>query len=299
MNDSQKTIELLRPIALSVGNVLRNHMEQAGGDPCWFHRNNWDGKTFQVAAWAGDGIIEYRCNRMADIRIQGIDIAKINPDDIEVGPIVPMGPQQTVRAHIMSTYNRLDEDIEREVLIKDIQNDIDNVANEVGVGVSVGFRQQLSYGGDLYGIGGETEITASVSAEYKRAWDTSRSRGFEIESKRSFLEKARRRTVFDRVEQVGPAKQMIKVKGELTFGVRIHSRGNWVHDWPDRRSMLANWQGIESGKDVFLDFYRHHPVPDAANNPAFNKVYAVVERERQFEDTTNVIVDIRDMPIED
>ena len=198
----------------------------------------------------------------------------------------------------MAVNNRLDSDIERAITIRDLSSDVENVANEVGVGVSLGFRQQLSYGGDLYGIGGETEITANVSAEYKRSWDSSRTRGFEIEGERRFVEKAKHRTVFERVETVGPARQTITARGLLTFGIRVHSSNVWVHTWPDIGQMLANWQGIDAGANFHVDWYRAHPVPNARNHPAFAPVYATVEKVREFQHSTNIEVDIWDAPLQ-
>ena len=297
-NDSQNTIELLKPVALAVGRHIQDwHDGRNQSDALWFRGDNWDRHNIIAAAWVGDGVIEYRLNAHADIRITNIDIPAIDRDNIFVGPIEPAGPQQVVRAHVMATQNQLDTDIDREVVFKDITQDIDNVANEVGASISLGLRQQLSYGGELYGISGETEITANISAEYKRAWDTSRSRGFEIESKRNFVEKARARTIFDRVETVGPARQVIRARGQLTFGVRIHSSGHWVHEWPNLRSMLANLQGIDDGHAWGMALYQPYPVPNAAALPIFAPVYAEVERVREFQDSTSITVDIRNEPL--
>ena len=298
MDENQKTVELLRPVALAVARHIRDwHVAERGGDALMFSAPNWSHDGFQVEGWAGKGVIEYRVNHHADIQIVNLDVAGVDPKDIHVGPIEPVGPQELVRAHIMAVNNRLDTDIDRTITIKDLSSDVDSVANEVGVGVSLGFRQQLSYGGDLYGIGGETEITASVSAEYKRSWDTSRTRGFEIEGQRSFVEKAKHRTVFERVESVGPARQVITAKGRLTYGVRVHSSGVWIHTWPNIQSMLANWKGINSEADFFVDFYRGHPVPGADAHPAFAPVYATVEKVREFQNSTNVQVDIYNEPL--
>ena len=215
-------------------------------------------------AWSRDGEITYRLKGGSIIKLFNIDVPNVNSNDIYVGPITPTGNQEVIRSNLFTTTNYLDNDILRTISTTDIisARQTSSLTEEVGVAVSIGFKQQLSYGSKLHGISGETEITANVEAEYRRAMQNSNSymTSFSLDSTRQFTEKARHTTIFDRVERIGPARQTIRVRGELDFGIEVEAPNRWRFRWPSRRSLRASMFGIESDVTHLVDFYKKNPI---------------------------------------
>ena len=311
MSEEQKTIDALWPIALAIGRHIKEH-HTAHGQAMHFG-GAWDGSSRIAAAFAGPGVIEYRLNNGADIRLTNIDVAGVKPEDITIGPITPTGPQKTVSSRVMSTRNETLDDIQRELKYRDLQAQemASKVASEVGVGMSVGLRQQIGYGSEIAQIQGETELTVNIEASFKQAWEnqvTSR-REVEIESVRQIVERAMHELLIERVEQIGPARQEITAKGRLTFGIRVHSNSHWWVSWDSLATFLSDLQGVapESGitdnhgatGPAWGGFYRHHPVPRAKLAQFQAPQYLSHTRVREFEENTNVDVRVKSVPLND
>ena len=296
--ETQKTIDALMPIAQSVATHVRDYLLQYGGEP--HHFRKYDGNLMGV--WSAERQITFRHPHGAEVIIGNLDVPEVLPEDIVVGPIVPTGPQKVVRASVMEYDNDTLNVIERELKYRDLeaQSKTDNLAREVGASMAAGFRQQIGYGGDLYGISGETEFSLNLEASFKQAWEESvtRSKEHEMESLSKILNSVMHKLYVDRVEQVGPAKQITKAKGRINFSVAIHTPGHWIYQWDNRRDMLANWQGVHAESNVgFLDFYKAHPVPNANNHPVFQSVWAEVETVREFEESSSLKVHVREEPL--
>ena len=262
-----------------------------------------------VYTWTGDGEITYRLRGGGIIRLFNLDVPNVAADDITIGPVTPVGRQEVVRSNVFTTTNYLDTDITRTISTTDSisESRTESLTEEAGVAVSLGFRQQLSYGSQLAGISGQTEITANVKAEYKRAMQNSNSflKDFSLESTRQFTEKARHTTIFDRIERVGPARQTITVRGELEFGIEAEAPGHWKFRWPSRRSLKASMYGIESEVDHLVDFYRKHPIADTIkrteqylrSSPIFWKKIATVTKVIEFRNVHSSTVSVRDVAL--
>ena len=72
MTEEQKTISELWPVARSIGAHIKEHHTRHGQA---MHFGAWDGSSYLAAAFAGPGIIEYRLNHGADVRLTDIDVA--------------------------------------------------------------------------------------------------------------------------------------------------------------------------------------------------------------------------------
>ena len=265
----QKVIDKLWPVALAIGKHMQDwHNGRGGSDNKWFHHKHWDGKSYISAGFAEPGVIEYRLNHGADVQIRNMTIKDVKPEDIEIGPIEPTGPQRVVRADIMSTRNSTLDDIERELIYRDLEavTHSENVANEVSASMAAEFSQSVGYGSEVAQIQGETSFKLSFEAAFRRAWENSvsRTREHEMESVRKFLEKALHDTAIERIESVGPARQVIRATGELAFGCKIHSSGHWWIGWESMDEFMASLKGIHVPHDAgnkFEKFYRANPVP--------------------------------------
>ena len=306
----QATIEALWNVAKAAGKHIQEwHTWDRGGDHKWFAGEHWNGEDRLSATFAEPGVIEYRLNHHADVRIIGINVKEVSPDNITIGPIEPNGPQETVSADVIDIRNPDFQDLEREMKFRDLasKTNADTVAKEVGASLSAGFRQNIGYGGDLYGISGETEFTLNLEASVKAAWDNAvtvhREREFETLTK--YVARALHRTTVERIEQVGPSKQKITASGVLGFGIKVHSGGNWWSRWETVEDFYANLQGavVNRGKDNvgenWTNFYRKHPVPVEKLAEFRKPVYSTVEEVREFNDVRNVTFNVRSEPLND
>ena len=310
MIDERKTIDELWPVARSIGTHMVEH-HGIHGDPCDFR--GWDRSSYIAAAFAGPGVIEYRLTPFADVRLVNIDVADVRPEDITIGPIVENGPQKLRESRVMSTRNETLDDIQRELKYRDLQAQelASKVASEVGVSVAMGLRQQIGYGSEIAQIQGETELTLSIEASFKQAWEnqvTSR-REIEIESVRQIVERAMHELLIERVEQIGPAKQEITARGRLTFGIRVHSHNDWHVTWDSLPIFPADLQGVAPATGItdnhghvgpaWGGFYRNAPVPRAKLAPFMTPKYLTIKKTREFEENTNVDVRVRSTPLND
>ena len=286
-----ETIKLLEPVAVA---VVRHFMKHRNGE-IGGHFKNWNG-VWQTVAWVGNGDIEYKCNADCHVRIVDIDVARI--DKIDVSPIEPTGEQKIVRVNMVTTNNHTDSDIQRELTLTDTEQDIDKTAEEIGLAVALGFKQAFSYGSDLAGFKGETDISLNVSASYKTQHEKTALRGFNFSGTRKFVEKAGHATIFDRVVRVGPARQHIKVHGLLKFGINVWSYGEFEHTWPSAAIMSANLRGISTGHDFRSDYYRSNFVyNEDVHRDITQPIIAAVEHTHEFENATNEQVDIFSRPV--
>ena len=305
MTEQQKTIKALWPIAHAAASHIRHwHLWTRGADHKQFGSPGWDGSDYIAAAFAEPGVIEYRLKGGADVRIQDIDVESINPEDIEVGPIEPIGPQKVVRADVLPNRNITLDDIPWELEYRDLtaQTTLDKLAREVGASLAVGLRQQVGYGSEIAQISGETELTIQAEASFRQAWEreTTAHQEHEVTSKRDMIIRAMHEAVLERVETVGPARQVIRAKGALKFGIRLHAPGNFVHHWDSMDDWCASLQGIETKSgNQWLGFYKANPVPFDALEPFRQTIYAVSEKVREFEKASNIRVDIRSEPLND
>ena len=305
MADPQHTIDALWPVAKAVASHIREwHIDPRGAHHQQFGHPCWDGSDYIAAAFAEPGVIEYRLKGGADVRIIGIEVADVKAEDIEVGPIEQVGPQKVVRAQVMSGRNTTLLDVQRELKYRDLQSKSHaaTVAKEVGASIAAGLRQSVGYGSELYGIQGETELTLNIEASVKAAWEDviTTTHEHEMESVRQITEEALHETVVERVESVGPARQVIKARGMLKFGCRIHAPGHFVYHWDSMTDLAAALQGIETKSgNQWLSFYRRYPVTAAKLNPFRQTVYAESVKVREFEEASNVRVDIRSEPLND
>lgn len=305
----QNTIKALWPIALAIGlHVQRWHTPERGGDAKYFHPHHWDGQSYLAAAFAEPGTIEYRLNQHADVRITDIDVTGVRPEDVMVGPIEPAGPKRVVRAEVLEHRNDTVDDVGWELEHRDLQaqTSADRVSKEVGASLAVGLRQQIGYGSEIAQISGETELTVNMEASVKAAWDREMTahQEHEVKGKRDILVRAMHDSYLERVETVGPARQLIRAQGALKFGCRIHASGHWWVEWENLADFLALLQGIDATHKTndgasWLPFYRAHPVPSAALAPFRQTVYAKSEKVREFEEASNIRVGIRSEPLTD
>ena len=302
----EATIKALWPIAKAAALHMKSwHLNsRSGADHKQFGPPGWDGSDYIAAAFAKPGEIEYRLKGGADVRIINIDVAGIRPQDVEVGPIEPNGPQRVVRTSVMANRNATLDDVPWELEYRDLgaQTSLDKLAREVGASLSVGLRQQVGYGSEIAQISGETELTIQAEASFRQAWESEMTshREHEVTSKRDITLRAMHEGVLERVETVGPAKQVIRAKGKLKFGIRLHAPNFFVHQWDNIDDWCASLQGIETKTgNQWLPFYRSYPVPADALTPFRQAVYAQTEKIREFEEASSVRVDIRSDPLND
>ena len=308
MTDTQadikkQTINACWPIALAMATQFRVQHGSGYGQSSAKHfgTEHWDGKTYQVADFAEPGTIEYRLSPWADVRVVNLDIANVTPENVHVGPIEPVGEQRLINSRVMSSPNETGDDIDWEFKYRDLTSEsvASAVAKEVGASVTAGLRQSVGYGSEMYGIQGETELSLQIEASVKAAWENTMAshREMEIESTRQIIQRAFTKTILERVEQIGPARQVITAKGELKFGFRLHSRGHFVKTWKTTPALLAEAKGIEVNPDL-IDyhgydttwgwFYRQYPTPDALLDPIKVPVFSTIEKVREFENNTSV-----------
>ena len=305
MSQEKQTIEACWPVARAMAlHFQEMHNGRGGSNAHWFRPQHWNGEGYVAAAWAEPGVIEYRLNQGADVRLVNIKIADVMPEDIDIGPIIPTGPQRTVRADIISIPNNTLQDLPRTLTYRDMESHgtAQQVAREMGASIAVGLRQSIGYGSEIYGIQGETELTVNIEASFKQAWESAMTSSYEheMESVTEYVARALHDTRIERVEEVGPCKQTIKAKGELKFGFRLHSRGDFVYTWPTTPIFLAQAIGIETeGDNSWTGFYRNHPSPDDLLGPIRAPVYATVERIREFEEARNIKLVPTETPLND
>lgn len=308
----QRTIEAAWPIAKAVGRHMQKaHLKEYGGDPKWFHPKHWNGKDYITAAFAEPGTIEFRLNNHADVRITNLMPTEFKPEDIVIGPITPTGEQKVIRADIFSKNNHGFDDHQRELEYTDTSSvsTTETITNEMSVGMALEFEQSLGYGSEVAQIQGETRFKASFEAAFRRAWEnsTTRTREFTMTSKSSFNEPGLHSTLYERVETVGPARQVITATGTMSFGIRVHSRGHWWYEWETLDAFLAEIQGVGNtgsksnfdGKGGWQWLYRAHPVPLKDLKPFHKPVQATVEKVREFKESHRVEVNARFEPLND
>ena len=307
-DNQQRSITALWPMAKAAANYVKHHHLWPHADHKLFgpqgDGGGWDGSDYIAAAFAEPGVIEYRLRGGADVRIQGIDVVGVDPQDVYVGPIEPNGPQRIVRTNLVTAANRTMTDVPREMKYRDLKalTQASTVAKEVGASIAAGMRQQVGYGSELYGIEGETELTLNIEASVKAAWEdmVTAHQENEIESTRQLMERAWHELTVERVESVGPAKQVIRAKGALKFGLRLHSPNGFIVHWDSMDDFIATLQGIEiKGGHPWLGFHKAHPIQAATLEPFRQTVYAESEKVREFEEASRVQVEIREAPLND
>lgn len=308
MNDNErKTIDALWPIAKAAAQHIAewHRWDKGGADHKQFSgAGGWDGSDPIAAEFAAPGTIEYRLKGGADVRITNIEVVGVSPKDIEIGPIEPAGPQKVVRADVIPNGNKTLDDIPWELEYRDLsaQTYASTVSKEVGASIAAGLRQQVGYGSEAYGIQGETELTVNIEASVKAAWEDvmTTHQEHEVTSKRDITIRAMHEAVLERVQTVGPARQVIKARGALKFGIRLHAPGNFVHEWDSMADFVSALQGIDTKSgNQWLGFYQTWPVPRDRLNIFRATIYAEVEKIREFEEASNIRVDIRSEPLND
>ena len=306
--NQQRTIDAIWPVAKAAALHIKHwHLWSRGAHHQRFGPPHWDGSDYIAAAFAKPGEIEYRLLGGAEVLIFGLDVDGVRPEDVDVGPIEPVGEQKVVRADVLPNRNSTLDDIPWELEYSDLssQTELDKVAREVGASLTIGFRQQVGYGGELYGASGETELTAQAEASFRQAWEREMTshREHTVTSKRDIVIRAMHEAVLERVETVGPARQVIRAKGAMKFGIRLHSPGKFWAKWNSLSDFCAVLQGIDAPREFaegdWLPFYRDHPVPTADLEPFRRTVYAETENVREFESASKVRVDIRSEPLND
>ena len=303
----QKTFEAAWPIARAIGRHMQEwHDGRGGSDGCDFKKNCWDGDSYIAVAFTEPGTIQFRLNKGADVSLTNLMPRDFKPEDIEIGPITPTGEQKIIRADIFSKNNHGMHDHQRELEYRDTSSvsTTETITNEVSVGMAMEFEQSLGYGSEVAQIQGETRFKMSFEAAFRRAWETSttRTREFETISKSSFTEPAMHQTLYERVETVGPARQIITATGRLAFGCKVHSSGNWWKGWNTIDDFIACIQGIDNGSDDprnWLSFYRAHPVPSSKLEEFYQPVIATVEHVREFQEAHRVEVEANFTPLTD
>ena len=307
MSEERKTIDALWPIAKAAAYHMQewHTNNRSGADHKQFGGpGGWDVSDPIAAEFAEPGTIEYRLKGGADVRIVNIEVVGVSPKDIQIGPIEPSGPQKVVRADVIPNGNRTLDDIPWELEYRDLsaQTHAATVSKEVGASIAAGLRQQVGYGSEAYGIQGETELTVNIEASVKAAWEDvmTTHQEHEVTSKREIIIRAMHEAILERVQTVGPARQVIKARGALKFGVRIHAPGNFMHQWDSMADFVSALQGIDTKSgNQWLGFYKAYPVPSTKLDVFRQTIYAEVEKIREFEEASNVRVDIRSEPLND
>ena len=307
MND--KLIKALWPVVEAAAYHIQEwHTHVRGGNHFQFGGpGGWDVTPAIAAAFVKPGLIEYRLKGGAEVRITDLDVTGVQPEDVDVGPIEPAGPQKVVRADVIPNRNGTLDDVPWKLAYRDLRAETvaDKVAKEVGASLAVGLRQQVGYGSEIAQISGETELTVNMEASVRAAWERELSthREHEVSSERDIIIRAMHEAVLERVETVGPARQVIRARGGLKFGIWLHAPGHFWASWKSLSDFCAYLQGIEAPAEFnegnWLAFYRAHPVPSGKLAPFRRTVYAESEKVREFEEASNVRVDIRSDPLND
>ena len=307
----QTTIDAVWEIARAAGNHIAEwHTHDRGanhwqfGDPA---NGGWDGGGYVAAAFRKPGEIEYRLRGGAEIRIFNIDVTDVRPEDIYVGPIEPTGEQKVVRADVLPNRNSTLDDIPWKLTYRDLsaKSTLDKIAREVGASLAVGLRQQIGYGSEIAQISGETELTVQMEASFRQAWEReiSTHREHEVTSERDMIVRAMHEATLERVETVGPAKQVIRANGALKFGIWLHAPNHFWAKWNNLSDFCAMLQGIDAHREFnegdWLGFYRGYPVYPEKLIPFQQAVYAQSEKVREFEEAKNVQVHIKSHPLND
>ena len=307
--EQQKTISALWPVAQAAALHIREwHVpERLNADARHFHPSVWDGGIYVAAAFSKPGQITYRLKGGAKVTLKNIEASAVSPDDVYVGPIEPTGDQRVVKSEIISTLNDTLNDVPWKLTHRDLISTTaaDKVAKEVGASLAVGLRQQVGYGSEIAQISGETELTVNMEASVKAAWEREMTshRESEVTGERDILISALHRGRLERVETVGPAKQIIRAQGLLGFGLHLHSPGHFWAEWDNLSDFMAMLQGIDAKRSFnagdWIDLYRGYPVYPEKLIPFQQKVHAESEKVREFEEASNIDVVIRSEPIND
>ena len=306
--NQQKTIDAIwRIVEAAAYHIQEWHTHPRGGNHFQFGGpGGWDVTRYTAAAFRKPGEIEYRLRGGAEVRVTGIDVVGVKPENVDVGPIEPAGPQKVVRADVLPNRNATLDDIPWKLTYRDLsaKTELDKLAREVGASLSVGLRQQIGYGSEIAQISGETELTVNMEASFRQAWEREMTahREHEVTSERDMVVRAMHEAVLERVETVGPARQVIRAKGELTFGIWLHAPGHFWAEWKNLADFCATLQGFDANRSFnagdWLPFYKAHPVPVEKLAPFQQPVYAESEKVREFEEASNVRVDIKSMPLD-
>lgn len=305
----RETIDAIWPVVWAAAYHIQEwHTGNRSGANHWQFGgpNGWDCSGYTAAAFKKPGEIEYHLRGGAEVRVTGIEVTGVKPEDVYVGPIEATGDQKVVRAGVVGNRNATQDDIPWELEYRDLaaQTALDKLAREVGASLSIGLRQQIGYGSEIAQISGETELTIQAEASFRQAWEREMTahREHEVTSKRDIVIRAMHEAVLERVETVGPARQVIRAKGALSFGLWLHAPGHFWAEWDNLSDFCAVLQGIDAKRSFnegdWLGFYRTHPVPYEKLARFRQPVYAESEKVREFEEASNVRVDIRSEPLD-
>ena len=311
MSEEQKTIDNLWPVACALACHVQDWHQpnHSGADAKWFSGPHFNRQSYQAAAFVEPGTIEYRINHSADVRITGIDVTGVRPEDVTVGPIEKLEPQRVVKADVLTNRNHSLDDSPWNLTYRDLEATTmaETVAKEVGASITAGLRQQIGYGSEIAQIQGETEISLQVEASVKAAWETAMTshREIEVTSERDIILRAMHQGTLERVQTVGPARQVITARGALKYGFRFHSSGHWWVAFDSIQDLAAILQGFQASGHSSNDgsswheFYHKHPVPTGQLAALRQTVYATHTKVREFQNVGNVEVDIRSDPLND
>ena len=302
MSELQKTIDALYPIALALADHWTGMYARDSMDTFQF-KDRKIGDPL-VGAWTAPQEITFRTTSHAEVILKDIRVESPRAQDVEISDPIPTGPRETIRSVLRTVPNDTDGEVERELEFTDgdetgsWHSSGDKGMEEAWASVAAGLEQQAKYGdAAVHGVEGETKISLTAEAGFKKAWERETAKGGDTRQSHSerslfkFTQKPFQEHQAIREEDVGPVERRIVAKGKLAFRPTFHAPGVRVHDFPSMRALQATMQGHKWEEQAHFGYntYRGHPItPDETSHLGmFVDVFATVEHVQKFDKGEN------------
>ena len=306
----QKTVDALYPIALALADHWTGMYARDSMDTYQF-KDRKIGDPL-VGAWTAPQEITFRTTSHAEVILKDIRVESPRAQDVVISDPVPTGPRETIRSVLRTVPNDTDGEVERELEFTDgdetgsWHSSGDKGMEEAWASVAAGLEQQAKYGdAAVHGVEGETKISLTAEAGFKKAWERETAKGGDTRQSHSerslfkFTQKPFQEHQAIREEDVGPVERKIVAKGKLTFRPTFHAPGVRVHDFPSMRALRATMQGHKWEEQAHFGYntYRRHP-QETQHLQMFADVFATVEHVQKFDKGENKRTVLRSRPID-
>ena len=268
----------LRERAHWIANILGR--SRLGGD--WASWDPDDGLQWTIIDEGDKGrgiVLKFRPNTVAVRDYAFIELYGITPKDITktvYHDAVVVG-QKMVDADVTDVVNNTDHD---QTYTYGFESSTSTSFEQaVGVAVETSIQQSISYGSDLVGAKGETELGLKISADYKQTSgiteDSTRSSSTEV------ICKAGKKTNIVNRRSVGEYNQKIEYWGDLEHGIRLYSDNDYDYHWDTLAQLKDTIDGFEPQNTSLALYFREQV--RKLKNWEYNRIFGSLNL--HYEDT--------------
>lgn len=316
-----------RPQALKAAEFMRNlwHGYKRAGHPVWAGRGqNMDFKNlsdevvtgqaplhrpahFTTAnTWASTEAMRFWFNpwcyvEFFDLRPKAGAKARVNAAPAEIISKHTVGAGRTTLKHDADGEGTLTHTFTREDEAENVQ--------ELAVTASAEFRQLIKAGSEAAGFESETELTVALETVAKQVRRQLTRIGLSVDYAEPVVGRTKRYVEW--LVEMGQYRQSVTIDGELDYGIRFWSQGDFTYTWLSRDEFIGCINGVGDGAAASREgrdnaaavFNRYLPklTPgvmadteiDSIARPLDARVVLVREFERAYDQTFSV----RDEPL--